>query len=64
MRYEVLAKQYKAPGHLVVRLDDGRVLRAGYERFPRYLKVGDTGKMVQGRQRPLFKPDAIDFVSV
>ncbi len=66
MRYEIIAKQYKQPGHLLVRLQDGRVLRGEPHRLGLHLKVGDTGRMVQGRQRPHFKPDAIDidFVSV
>lgn len=66
MRYKVLAKQYKAPGHLLVRLQDGRVLRGEPQRLGLHLKVGDTGTMVQGHNRSHFKPDAIDldFVAV
>ena len=66
MRYKVVAKQYKSPGHLLVRLQDGRVLRGEPQRMGLHLKVGDTGTMVQGRNRPYFKVDAIDldYVSV
>lgn len=60
MRYKVVARQYKQPGHLIVRLEDGRVIR-GSHHLPAHLKVGDTGVMVQGHHRPCFKPDAIDI---
>jgi hypothetical protein len=61
MRYKVIAKQYKSPGHLLVRLQDGRVLRDAPQRLGLHLKVGDTGVAVQGRNRTHFKPDAIDL---
>ena len=64
MRYKVVAKQYKNPGHLLVRLQDGRVLRGEPQRLGLHLQVGDTGEMVQGRSRPYFKPDAIDLDDV
>lgn len=59
-RFKVTAKQYKEPGHLIIRLEDGRELRGDPQRLGLHLKVGDTGTMVQGHTRPYFKLDAID----
>ena len=61
MRYKVIMKQYKSPNHLMVRLQDGKVLSASTDRLPKHLKVGDSGIMVQGHRAPHFKPDAIDI---
>lgn len=66
MRYTVIAKQYKQPGHLIVRLEDGRVLRGEPPKMGLHLAVGDTGTVVNDGRRERFKPDAIDldFVTV
>lgn len=61
MRYKIIAKQYKPPGNLIVRLEDGRVLRGPPEQMGQHLSTGDTGRMVQGHKRIHFKPDAIDL---
>ena len=61
MRYKIIAKQYKQPGNLIVRLEDGRIIRGHPTQLGRYLSVGDTGTLVQGRSHLHFKPDAIDI---
>lgn len=66
MRYRVVAKQYKRPGHLLVRLEDGRVVRGEPQKMGLHLAVGDTGKIINDGRRDRFKLDAIDldYVSV
>ena len=61
MRYRVAIKQFKNPGHLILHLNDGRVIRMEPGSYPGHLKTGDTGRMVQGRKQIHFKPDAIDL---
>jgi hypothetical protein len=61
MRYKVIAKQYKQPGNLILRLEDGRVVREHPSVTGRHLGVGDTGIAVQSGNRTHFKPDAIDI---
>jgi hypothetical protein len=60
MRFKIVAKQYKAPGHLIVRLENGREVRGEPQRLGLHLKVGDTGRLVEGRKGTMFKLDAID----
>jgi len=60
MRYKVILKQYKQPGHMVVQLSTGRLLRGPVVDFPRHLAVGSTGSVEQARNGLHFVPDAIE----
>lgn len=61
MRYKVTAIQYNTPERLVIiRLEDGRVIKTPPDRLGRRLSVGETGVVVQGHTRTYFKPDAIE----
>lgn len=60
MRYKVILKQYKQPGHMVVQLADGRLLRGPAGDFHKHLAVGSTGNVEQARKGLRFVPDAIE----
>lgn len=66
MRYKIIAKQYKQPGHLIVQLANGQMVRGLPEAMGRHLSVGDAGTLVAGHKRQHFRPDAIegDYVEV
>ena len=60
MRYKVIVKQYKSPGHYLVQFETGQVARLPPEATGRSLSPGETGRLVQGHRRQHFKPDAIE----